>query len=336
MITIVIRRHHILVGILSFAVLLCFVFSTIALASLSCSVATSCPTGTVIFRMSSTSNAHAELPSQSLYTNLVCCTGVTGIGNTCSAPHAVVLHLSSTTNAHVEQNDQANYTNNVCLKGPTDSVVTVAYQNTNCIGYDTTVVSISSTTNAHVGSGNVYTKKVCASMTDPTLTFLVDSPTQSLSVTPTFLAATTSILYVSTTNVTGFTMTVQKQDPVTLRLVANTAISIPDKTEWIAGGATTTAGNSSASTTEPLTLQFRIRRTGTDVPNYSNAWWGTSDATANALFGGFPSTTQAIINRSVSAVSTTTSTVLYNLNVDVTQPNGVYSGTLLYSATANP
>jgi hypothetical protein len=99
--------------------------------------------------------------------------------------------------------------------------------------------------------------------------------------------------------------------------------------------ATTTAGNATASSTQPQTLQFRIRLTGTDSPDYASSWWGTNDTTT-ALWAGVSSTTQVIANRSISAVSTTTISVLYGVNVPLTQQNGTYSGSIVYTVTANP
>lgn len=132
--------------------------------TLSCTVrASACSGGeTAIWRMSGTSNAHAELPSQSLYAQLVCCSGVTGLGTSCTDTFATALKLSGTTNAHAEQNSQSNYTNSACIQAPSGGSVSLAYQSSNCTGYDTTLGSISGTTNAHVGDGNAYTTKVCA------------------------------------------------------------------------------------------------------------------------------------------------------------------------------
>ncbi|OHA79556.1 MAG: hypothetical protein A2747_03910 [Candidatus Yonathbacteria bacterium RIFCSPHIGHO2_01_FULL_44_41] len=139
--------------------------------TLSCSVSTAaaCTSsgGTTILRMSGATNAHAELPSQSNgnYTgNVICCSGVTGLGNSCTAPSAVVLKLSGLTNAHAERNDQSNYSsaNNACMSVPSGGTVSVAYQANNCTGYDAIIASISSLlTNAHVGGSTAYSNKIC-------------------------------------------------------------------------------------------------------------------------------------------------------------------------------
>lgn len=146
--------------------------------TLSCSITTAAActggTNTIILRMSGTGNAHAELPSQANYTgSVVCCSGVTGLGNSCSGTFATVLKLSGTSNAHVEQNSQANYANSACISVASGSV-SVGYQATNCTGFDTTLASLSGITNAHVGNSAAYPSiQICATAAGtppPTLT----------------------------------------------------------------------------------------------------------------------------------------------------------------------
>lgn len=167
-----------------------------------------------------------------------------------------------------------------------------------------------------------------------TLTFVTDGSTEAFNtITPGVVSATSSLLFVKTDNGTGFVATVQRDNPVGTMSMGS--IYIPDKTAWVPGVATTSAGNASASTTEPQTLQFRVRLSGTDTPNYASTWWGVADTTASALFAGFPSTAKTIVNRSTAALATTTTQVLYNLTTPVTQPNGSYSGSITYTVTAN-
>jgi hypothetical protein len=153
----------IIISTLAFA----FIFlADTAFAALSCSVSTTCNSpNVVVLRMYATSNSHSELPSQGNYSQLVCCGGVTGLANSCTNTFGVVLRLSGDTNAHVEENTQSTATyngHNACLSVPSGNV-TIAYQNSNCNGFDTTVASISKTpTNAHIGDSNAYARKVCA------------------------------------------------------------------------------------------------------------------------------------------------------------------------------
>lgn len=137
--------------------------------TLSCSVTTAaaCTGGTnvIILRMSGSTNAHAELASQSTAayaSNVVCCSGITGLTTTCSGTFATAVKLSSVTNGHVELGTQTNYGNSACIQAPSGGSVTVFY-GTSCTGYDTTVASMSATTtNAHIGDASAYANKICA------------------------------------------------------------------------------------------------------------------------------------------------------------------------------
>lgn len=115
-----------------------------------------------IFQMYSTSNSHAAKPGQG-YTNRVCCGGVTGLSNDCSATNKeVVLKLSGTTNAHVQQS--GSYSQSVCLSAPAGNTISVAYRSGSCAGDEATLASMSGATNAHVAS-TAYTTKICAKIT---------------------------------------------------------------------------------------------------------------------------------------------------------------------------
>jgi hypothetical protein len=141
----------------------------LSFAAFSCTVSTTCSGGVVLFNMKDTVNSHAESSSQSNYPNLVCCSGVTGLTNSCSGTYATVLRLSGTTNAHVEEGGQATSTyngNDACISVPSGGSVSVGYQDNSCTGFDTTVVSMATpVTNSHVGDASAYTRKVCASAT---------------------------------------------------------------------------------------------------------------------------------------------------------------------------
>lgn len=179
--------------------------------TLSCSVATSCPSGTVIFRMSGTTNTHAELPAQSNYTQLVCCSGVTGLSNSCSGTFATALKLSGTTNAHVEQNSQSNYANSACISVPSGGSVSIGYQSTNCTGFDTTLGSMTGTTNAHVGDGTSYTTKICATAAGAgTLTVDIVDATGNPVVSPSIAMGAVSFSFPYQTTTGTFGVSTQK------------------------------------------------------------------------------------------------------------------------------
>ena len=143
--------------------------------TLSCSVtAAAACTGAVIWRMSGATNAHAELSGQTTAAynnNVVCCTGVAGLGNSCSGAFATALKLSGATNAHVRQGTLADYpsASNACISVPAGGNVSVGYKINNCGGYDTVLGSMTGTTNAHVGNGAAYVNKICATAALPNI-----------------------------------------------------------------------------------------------------------------------------------------------------------------------
>jgi len=132
------------------------------MANMTCTITSSCAY-TSIFKMYATTNSHAELLNQANYNYYACCSGVAGLGTSCSGSYDTVLKLSGLTNAHVEKNTQANYANSVCLSVPVTSSMVCDYA-TDCatLGPDyACVASISSDTNAHVSNCTEYATKVC-------------------------------------------------------------------------------------------------------------------------------------------------------------------------------
>ena len=180
-------------------------FANIANAgTLACSVTTAAlctgGTNTIIYRMSNSTNAHAELPSQSTAayaSNVVCCSGVTGLSNACVAPFDIALKLAAVTNSHSQENTQTGYTNNACISVPTGGTITVGYVTdpTTCVGagFDTTLGTIASVTNSHVGNATAYINKICA--TGTAATGLPISATLTSSVLDTTSVATSAAGY---------------------------------------------------------------------------------------------------------------------------------------------
>ena len=132
-------------------------------ANITCSITSGSCANTSVFKMSATTNAHAELSNQANYTYYACCSGVTGLGTSCSGNYDTVLKLYGSTNSHVEKNTQSNYGNSVCLSVPAGSTIVCDYA-ANCTTLGpryACVASISGDTNAHVGDCTAYATKVC-------------------------------------------------------------------------------------------------------------------------------------------------------------------------------
>ncbi len=300
--------------------------------TLSCSVTTAALcTGTVIWRMSGATNAHAELPSQTTAayaSNVVCCTGVTGLGTSCAGTFATALKLSGTTNAHSEQNSQVNYANNACMSVTSGGTVSVGYQATNCTGFDTTLGSMSGTTNAHVGDGTAYTTKICGTATAGAAQSLTFSISQNsigfgtlTTIGPRFANTTggsgteveAHTLSASTNATGGYTMTVRG---ATLTHTSNSSFTVN-----AIGGTNTVSA--------PGTEQFGLRAAVTSGTGTVTAPY----AAAGFAYAGTASTASQIASGAGDGASTIYS-ARYIANISAPTEAGSYSATLTYVATA--
>lgn len=332
----------------SFFLLLLFFTAHHAEAALSCSVTTTCNSpNVVVFRMSGISNAHAGTAGGSSYTQLVCCGGETGLGNSCSGTFATAVKLQAANNSHVQQNDQNGYTNSACLS-MTSGTVSVGYQAASCSGFDTTIASMSGVTNAHLGDANAYTTKICGSAAGASLTLTVSTDSFSIISPGTAKFATTTIA-VSTSNQTGWSVNLTSDDRTlsntTMDLDSNAAVGVQDQFEWIPGQGTTTPGNAlriASFANAGDVLAFRVM-TASGTPSLrASAWWGSTDSyvdAATTLWAGLASTTATnpkIGNSGVASVGTALNTVLYYLRVPPSQQVGAYSAPLTITATVNP
>ena len=321
-------------AVLTVGILVCFLAfpHPTAAGSLSCSVTTSAAcTGTVIYRMSGAQNAHAEFPSQSnaaYNNNVVCCTNVIGLGNSCAGTTATALKLSSTTNAHAEQNSQVNYPDNACISVPTGGSVTIGYQMSNCTGFDTMLGSMQNATNSHIGDTTAYTTKICATASGvpQTISFNISDSTIGLG----------SLTAVQTRYATGdtFGATTDSTDAHTLSIATNASsgysltISGNTLTCGTCGGATITAIGATAVAPSIGTEQFGIRLTinsgtGSTSTPYSTANWAFDSA-------AFPDLIATGLGDSI----TTIFGARYMANTAALTEFGSYSSALTYTVTA--
>lgn len=297
--------------------------------TLSCTVATSCPTGTIVYRLSSTTNAHAEISSQANYPDLACCSGVTGLGTTCSGTHATVLKLQAITNAQVEQNSQSNYGTDVCLSVTAGGSVSVGYQASNCTGYDTTVGSMSAVSNAHTGDSNAYDTKICATAAagDPqSLTFSISDNTIGFGT----LSASTARYATGDSAGAG----ADSADAHTISIATNAAsgyvMSVSGTTLTCDGcaGATVNAIGATAIASSVGTEQYGLRATvnsGTgsvSAPYSSSNWAFDTAAFPDQVAGGDGDAVTTIFG------------LRYIGNVSADTEAGSYSAVLTYVVTA--
>ena len=346
----------------SFALTLSLFIAVTALpalaGTLSCTVTTAalCTGGTniIVLRMSSSTNAHSELPSQSTANyanNVICCSGVTGLSTSCGT---VLLNLAAVTNSHVTENTDNTFTNHACLS-MTSGSITVGYQANNCTGFDTTVASIAAASNSHIGTSTAYTTKVCATDVPVSLTFSVSNQgfaNTATNITPGPAIMATSTLSVTTNNTSGWNVTLSGDNKSSthnnLQTSGDTA-EITDQTEWINGAATSTAGNAvriNSLTNSGNVLAFRVMTASSTNGGAftASSWWGTTDNyavdAATTLYAGISSSTvsRQIGNAGAGSLSASAhlNDVQYYLQVPITQKNGTYSGNITYTATANP
>jgi hypothetical protein len=281
--------------------------------------------------MSSTSNAHAELASQSTAAyndNVICCQNVIGLGNFCSGTHAVALKLSSTTNAHAEQNNQVNYPDNACLSVPTGGSVTIGYQASNCTGYDTTLGSIESITNSHVGDAGAYNTKICGTAAGIPQTFSFSISDNSIG----FGSLTTAQARYATGDTLGAAS--DTADAHTISIATNASsgyvmtISGSTLTCSTCGGATITAIGATAVASNPGTEQFGVRigvNSGTGVVSspYNSSDWALDTAS-------FPDTVATGAGDEV----TTIYGIRYIGNASALTEFGNYRANITYTVTA--
>ena len=188
------------------------------------------------------------------------------------------------------------------------------------------------------------TSNVTLSVTVNTALTFTTSTNNFTTINPGTPQFATTTLQVATNDVNGYTVSLSGGNKVTghnnLQLAADAA-EIPDQTEWVPGGATTTAGNATTTanfTNSGAVLAFRVMTASSTngTPFLSTAWWGANDAAA-AMYAGISSSTvlRNIGSAGVGSYSASThyNTVQYYLNVAATQQTGAYSAPLTYTAT---
>jgi hypothetical protein len=115
--------------------------------------------------------------------------------------------------------------------------------------------------------------------------------------------------------------------------IASGTITFPDALPTFSGSNATSAANLSSAGQE---LSFRGYASGTSAGIYSTSTWGTDDQTANALWGGIPTST--IVTMSTSSYTGTAQTVEFGIraNAPATQQATTYTGVITITAIALP
>lgn len=165
--------------VLIFSVLILAMFSLafVEAAGEKCGITTrsecSSSGGYAIMGLSGASNAHGEMYSSSVYSNVLCCNFGNGVqSDECSqSGSAKLLRLSSSTNAHAQTTSQSTYSNQVCYKGGSGfNFYCLPVTSGNCPSGYNSILSLSSSTNAHIGGPNDYATKICCNVEYGTVT----------------------------------------------------------------------------------------------------------------------------------------------------------------------
>lgn len=323
------KRHASFITFLLIVFLFPLQFEQIAYAgTLSCSITTAAAcTDTVILRMSGSSNAHAELPGQAngnYNGNVMCCSGVTGLGNSCSGTYETILKLSGTSNAHVEQNSQSNYANNACMSVPSGGTVSVGYQATNCSGFDTTLGSMDTTTNSHTGDGSAYSTKICATATgaNQSLTFSISDNTIG------FGTLVASGARYATGDTVGSGSDASDAHTISVATNASSGYVLTLNGTTLTSGANTIATTSTNTASTVGSEQFGLRL----IANSGNGTVSSPYAASGFAFDSlnFPDEVASGAGDGV----TTVFGARYIGNISASTEDGSYSSTLTYVLTA--
>lgn len=161
------------------------------------------------------------------------------------------------------------------------------------------------------------------------LTLTVDSATADAGiVSPGVDSSSTSLITVATTNVDGYTITATDESD-TIAVDCGCGGSLPD---WSGTGSIPTAWDAGISGYMGVTV---LDATGGRLVKWGTGVGSATDVTTN-LYAGLDATTPATMHAASTATTGDTLSVQYRLNPLTTTPAGAYSGSVTYTAVANP
>lgn len=153
-------------------------------------------------------------------------------------------------------------------------------------------------------------------------------------LTPGFTITGTSSLSVDISGGTSGYAIHLVRDSATSTLASSTTITFPDLTSWNSGtGCSPGQGNGTISPGE--TFSFRVRFSGT-TSSYCSDWWGANDTDGVAKYSGTPTSSEVIMNCTSCNSGSTITIVGYRVDAPVIQEVTSYSGTVTFTALANP
>jgi hypothetical protein len=168
------------------------------------------------------------------------------------------------------------------------------------------------------------------------LTLSVAVPTINFpALTPGTPVSVYSTSTVTTNNATGANFQLNRtSNTSTLALGSDPTVTITDKADWVPGINTTTVGN--AATYAAPGLAFRVSVATTSPCMQAATWWGTDGSAKYAGVASSSASNLKVANCGVYQSAGQVVSVSYILDVPTTQKTGAYTGTVTYTALANP
>lgn len=191
------------------------------------------------------------------------------------------------------------------------------------------------TTNAGSATNFTYTQYPQATLSvGQNITLIVSPSTINMpSLSPGLAVTATSTATVTITGGTnGYSLQISRNSATST--LASSTTTFPDFASWNSGSDCST-GQGNGTTTPGQTLSFRVQNSGTTA-DYCSFWWGANDANGTAIYAGFPTSTQTIVNATSTNNGASTSTIVYRADVPGTQKSTNYTGIITFTALTNP
>lgn len=191
------------------------------------------------------------------------------------------------------------------------------------------------TTNAGSATNFTYTQYPQATLSvSQTITLIVNPSTINMPslISGSASTATSTATVTITGGTNGYSLQVSRNSATST--LASSTTTFPDFTPWNPGSGCS-AGQGNGTTTPGQTLSFRIQNSGTTA-DYCSLWWGASDANGTAIYAGFPTSTQTIVNATSTNNGASTSTIVYRADAPGAQKATNYTGIITFTALTNP
>lgn len=159
----------------------------------------------------------------------------------------------------------------------------------------------------------------------PTITLSVSSSSVALGALAPgipLLASTTAEVTASALS-SGYQVSVERASSTATLTHTDAVTLMPDALAWNNAGS----GNGTAS--PGSTVAFRV---SASTANFDSTWWGSG----TPLYAGFPTSSIGIMNCTACTSGMTSTTITYRVDAPADQKTGAYTGSITYTALANP